>query len=172
MTDDGPLPSDELAPRLAEIALLLKPLYRRVLRKVELDEAIEGVGVGVRAVLDMLQLNGPMTVPQMGRAQALNRQFVQRMVNDAARHGYVEAIPNPAHRRSSLIQLTDSGRAAIGAVIAREHRLLGQVGGGLNQADVERCVKVLSSMLNALSEANANSVDREVGSATRDQRSR
>lgn len=156
MTADEPLPAEELAPRLAEVYLLVGPLYRRVLRKVELGEEIEGVGAGVRAVLDMLRLNGPMTVPQMGRAQALSRQFVQRMVNDAAGHGYVEAVPNPAHRRSSLIQLTGSGRAAIEAVIAREHGLLGQIGGGLTQADVDGCVKVLSRMLDALSDVDVD----------------
>ena len=154
-----PLAPDELAARLAEIYLLVGPLYRRVLRKVELGEEIEGVGAGVRAVLDMLRREGPMTVPQMGRAQALSRQFVQRMVNDAAGRGLVEAVPNPAHRRSSLIRLTDEGRAVIEAVIERERGLLGQVGqagGGLTQADVDACVKVLSSMLAAVSDVEVD----------------
>jgi DNA-binding MarR family transcriptional regulator len=153
---EEPLPPAELAERLADVYLLVGPLYRRVLRKVELGEEIEGIGVGVRAVLDLLRLNGPMTVPQMGRAQALSRQFVQRMVNEAAERGLVEATANPAHRRSSLIRLTESGRAAIGAVIAREHGLLGQVGGDLTQADVDACVKVLSQMLDALSDVEVD----------------
>lgn len=110
----------------------------------------------MRAVLDMLRLSGPMTVPQMGRAQALSRQFVQRMVNDAAEHGFIEAVPNPAHRRSSLITLTDAGRVVIEAVIAREHGLLAQVGGELTQAEVEACVKVLSRMLDALSDVEVD----------------
>ena len=42
MTADKPLPPDELAPRLAEVYLLVGPLYRRVLRKVELGQEIEG----------------------------------------------------------------------------------------------------------------------------------
>ena len=153
---DEPLPPGELAVRLAEVYLLVGPLYRRVLRKVELGEEIEGLGVGVRAVLDMLRREGPMTVPQMGRAQALSRQFVQRMVNDAAARGFVEAVPNPAHRRSSLITLTEPGRVVIEAVTAREHGLLGQVGGELTQADVDACVKVLSRMLDALSDVEVD----------------
>ena len=156
MTADEPLPPDELARHLTEVYLLVGPLYRRVPRKAKLGEDVERIGAGVRAVLGLLRLNGPMTVPQMGRAQALSRQFVQRMVNDAAGHGYVEAVPNPAHRRSSLIQLTDSGRATIEAVIAREHGLLGQIGGGLTQADVDGCVKVLSRMLDALSDVDVD----------------
>ncbi|AJT61786.1 hypothetical protein T261_0094 [Streptomyces lydicus] len=37
-------------------------------------------------------------------------------MNVAARHGLVESLANPAHRRSPLIWLTNEGRAAISAV--------------------------------------------------------
>ncbi|MFF3541503.1 MarR family winged helix-turn-helix transcriptional regulator [Streptomyces platensis] len=148
MTDiEPPLAPDDLAHRLTEVFDLVGPLYRRVQRKVEQAAPIEGLSVGVRAVLDLLRDNGPMTVPQMGRAQALSRQFVQRMVNDAAARQLVEILPNPAHQRSSLIRLTDEGRAAITAVLAREHALLRQVEGDLTDADVTACVRVLSKML-------------------------
>ncbi|MCX5107498.1 MarR family transcriptional regulator [Streptomyces sp. NBC_00378] len=148
MTDiDPPLPPEELAHRLTEVFALVGPLYRRVQRKVEQTAPIEGLSVGVRAVLDLLRENGPMTVPQMGRAQALSRQFVQRMVNDAAAAGLVEIIPNPAHQRSSLVRLTASGRAAIDAALAREQSLLRQVDGDLTDGDVTACVRVLGRML-------------------------
>ncbi|MEU9831588.1 MarR family transcriptional regulator [Streptosporangium sp. NPDC048047] len=148
MTDtERPLGPDDLAHRLTEVFDLVGPLYRRAQRKVEEGVPIEGLSVGVRAVLNLLHRNGPMTVPQMGRAQALSRQFVQRMVNDAAALRLVESIPNPAHQRSSLIRLTDDGRAAITAVMTREYALLGQVGGGLTDADVTGCVRVLTAML-------------------------
>ncbi|MEE1806359.1 MarR family winged helix-turn-helix transcriptional regulator [Streptomyces sp. BE133] len=148
MTDtDPPLAPEDLADRLTEVFALVGPLYRRVQRKVEQAAPIEGLSVGVRAVLDLLHEHGPMTVPQMGRAQALSRQFVQRMVNDAAAGQLVEVIPNPAHQRSSLIRLTDGGRAAITAALAREQALLRQVDGNLTDADVTACVRVLSSML-------------------------
>ncbi|WP_406484555.1 MarR family winged helix-turn-helix transcriptional regulator [Streptomyces sp. NBC_01563] len=150
MTDiDPPLAPEELAHRLTEVFALVGPLYRRVQRKVEQAAPIEGLSVGVRAVLDLLRENGPMTVPQMGRAQALSRQFVQRMVNDAAVARLVEIIPNPAHQRSSLVRLTGSGRAAILAALAREASLLRQVDGELTDADVTACVRVLGRMLEA-----------------------
>src|SRR5690606_38188516 len=95
--------SGELTDRLIEVFDLVGPLYRRAYRKVEQDAPVEGLTVGVRAVLNLLREHGPMTVPQMGRAQALSRQFVQRMTNEAAALGLVESVPNPAHRRSSLI---------------------------------------------------------------------
>jgi DNA-binding MarR family transcriptional regulator len=153
---DPPLAPDDLAHRLTEVFDLVGPLYRRVQRKVEQAAPIEGLPVGVRAVLDLLRENGPMTVPQMGRAQALSRQFVQRMVNDAAAGQLVEIIPNPAHQRSSLIRLTDRGRAAITAVIAREHALLREVDGDLTDADVTACVRVLTRMLELFDNVDVN----------------
>ncbi|MGW1952950.1 MarR family winged helix-turn-helix transcriptional regulator [Streptomyces sp. NPDC001920] len=144
---EEPLPPDELGHRLTAVFDLVGPLYRTAARKVELAEPIEGASAGVRAVLNLLRQNGPMTVPQMGRAQALSRQFVQRMVNDAAARGWVETIPNPAHQRSSLIRLTEAGAATITAVLAREHTLNRQVGGGLTDAEVRACVRVLTEMV-------------------------
>ncbi|MFC4505321.1 MULTISPECIES: MarR family winged helix-turn-helix transcriptional regulator [Streptomyces] len=142
-----PLPPDELGHRLVEVFDLVGPLYRRALRKVEQGEAVEGASVGVRSVLDLLRRQGDMTVPQLSRIQALSRQFVQRMVNDAAAHGWVESVPNPAHQRSSLIRLTEEGRVLITAVLDREHTLNRQVGGELTDAEVRACVRVLTEML-------------------------
>ncbi|WP_369274952.1 MarR family winged helix-turn-helix transcriptional regulator [Streptomyces sp. R11] len=149
MTDsDTPLDPDELGHRLTEVFDLVGPLYRRALRKLEQGEPVEGASVGVRSVLDLLLRLGPMTVPQLGRIQALSRQFVQRMVNDAVDRGWAESIPNPAHQRSSLIRITDAGRATITAVLDREHALNRQVGGDLTDAEVRACVRVLREMLN------------------------
>lgn len=126
---------------------MVGPLYRRVLRAVEQAAPIEGVSVGVHAVLDLLRSGGLQTVPEMGRAQGLSRQFVQRMVNDAADQGYVVRRPNPAHRRSVLVALTAEGERAIAAITAREHALLREVGGALTATDVDRCLLVLREML-------------------------
>lgn len=127
---------------------LVGALYRRGLRKLEQDEAVAGVSVGVRSVLVLLHRYGPMTVPQMARIMALTRQFVQRMTNEAMERGWTEATPNPAHQRSSLIRITDDGVAVITAILAREHALNRQVGGGeLTDAELRACVRVLKEML-------------------------
>lgn len=141
------LSAEELADRLSEVFDLVGPLYRRAQRKVEQDISSEGLSVGVRAVLTMLHHREPMTVPQIGRAQALSRQFVQRMVNEAAARRLVESVPNPAHKRSSLIRLTHEGRAAVTAVIDRERVMLSQAVGDLTDAEINNCIRVLSRLL-------------------------
>ena len=145
---DAPLPPDDLGHRVSEVFDLIGALYRRGVRKLEQGQEIEGVSVGVRSVLVLLHRYGPMTVPQMGRVMALTRQFVQRMVNDTVDRGWAEATPNPAHQRSSLIRITEEGEAVITAVLAREHALNRQVGGGeLTDAELRACVRVLKEML-------------------------
>jgi DNA-binding MarR family transcriptional regulator len=144
------LDPDEGARRLAEIYLVVGPLYRRVLRAVEEDSAATGIDAGQRAVLDMLRRHGPMTVPQMARDQELTRQFVQRMVNAAVDSQLVETVTNPTHRRSVLIRLTDRGHTAITEVVEREHHQLREASRGLQAEEIETTLAVLRRMLAAI----------------------
>ena len=144
MTDRDPPVRPE---RLAAVFDLVGPLYRRAHRKVDRDTAREGLSAGVRAVLVMLHAHGAMTVPQMGREQALSRQFVQRMVNEASARGLAEALPNPAHKRSRLIRLTEEGRRVVDALRERELAMLGPAAADLTAAEVEVCLRVLSRMV-------------------------
>lgn len=147
----------EIVPvaRLAQVFDLVGPLYRRAQRKVEQDVPSAGLSTGVRAVLTLLREHGPMTVPQMGRAQALSRQFVQRMVNEAAARQLVEPVANPAHKRSSLISLTGTGTAVIDAVLDRERATLSQVD-DLTEAEVAACLRVLSRLLRLLDDVDVD----------------
>lgn len=147
-----PLDPDLLADGLAEVYVALGPVYRRVARIVEQDEQLSGLSVGVRNVLDQLHRSGDRTVPQLARAQDLSRQFVQRMVHEAREAGHVELQENPAHRRSSLVHLTPRGRRAIEDVHAREHELLGRVGGDLTGGELDAALRVLHHMEQALIE--------------------
>jgi DNA-binding MarR family transcriptional regulator len=141
-----PLPPDELSRRLTEVFAVLGPLYRRVSRVVEDAERIEGVSIGVRAVLELLQAEGPQPVPSIAATLVLSRQFVQRNVDAAAARGWVRTAPNPAHRRSVLIELTPEGARTIAAVTARELGVLRTVGGDITADDIEACLHVLRSL--------------------------
>lgn len=145
-----PLTPAELGPRLATVYQVLGPLYRRVLRRVEADQPEMGMSVGVRAVLDELEVASPATVPDLARRLDLSRQFVQRSVNDARDVAWVELVDNPAHRRSSLVEITWAGLAAIQRVHEREQALMGLVGGDLTAEDIDTTLRVLREMLAAI----------------------
>ncbi|WP_327147125.1 MarR family winged helix-turn-helix transcriptional regulator [Nocardia sp. NBC_01329] len=140
---DEPLAPDDLADRLMEVFSRIGILYRHVYRKIEQETVPAGLSVGVRAICDLLDTQEPMTVPQMGRALALSRQFVQRMVNDALAAELVETFDNPRHQRSPLVGLTTKGSAAIATTTAREHAVLREVGGNLTGSDIDTCLEVL-----------------------------
>lgn len=144
------LPPDDLADRLARVYAVIGPVYRKVARIVEADEPVNGMSVGVRAVLDHLRREGACTVPRIAERQELSRQFIQRVVNDARDAGFVELVDNPAHRRSRLVHLTAAGREAIEAVVAREQALMGQVGGELTADELDATLRVLHHMKAAL----------------------
>lgn len=152
--NEAPLPPEELAAGLAEVYSVVGPLYRRVLRLVEHRAPDAGVSVGTRAALERLAETGTETVPAIARALALSRQFVQRSVNDACEQDLVTLQPNPAHRRSSLVELTEAGKAAIASVQAREHEAMAQVGGDLTGNELASTLRVLRHMLTALDEVS------------------
>jgi DNA-binding MarR family transcriptional regulator len=154
-TTDRPVP-EEHDERLMRVFDLIGPLYRRVVRKLEQDDTPPGLPVGVRAVLDLLRGAGPMTVPRMGRVLSLSRQFVQRTVNDAAERKLVEIRPNPAHQRSPLIGISEEGRAALAAVADREREVLRRIGADLTDDEIGACVRVLSHLLEAFQEGDAD----------------
>lgn len=55
----------------------------------------------------------PLTVAQIGRLMGLQRQSVQRTADALAADGFVDFLPNPAHRRAKLVRLTDQGNAVL-----------------------------------------------------------
>jgi len=132
------------AAAVAQVFDLLGPLYRQTVRTLEQSR---GVSVGVRAVLDLLRVRERLTVPRIADVLGLSRQFVQRCVNEAEAEGWVVLEVNPAHRRSSLVAVTRTGRAVVTGIRANEARSLGAVAASLEGADVEACLRVLSRLL-------------------------
>ncbi|MGG7573995.1 MarR family winged helix-turn-helix transcriptional regulator [Streptomyces sirii] len=105
-----------------------------------------GMTAGEHALLDALRSGGPRTVPQLARSMGLDRQPVQRWVNHAAELGLVVTAPNPAHRRSSLIELTTEGAAAIHGIQEFEATELRRRLADLPTEDVRTTLHVLDRL--------------------------
>ena len=139
-------PGESVEGRLYEVIRYVRPLHMYLGRAVADELEGRDVTMPVRAVLERLDDAGPQPVPAIGRSLWLTRQFVQRLVDEAAGHGLVEAVPNPAHKRSPLFRLTERGRAEITDIKANEAANLRRVADGLDPADVEACVRVLAHL--------------------------
>ncbi|MFI1499813.1 MarR family winged helix-turn-helix transcriptional regulator [Streptomyces platensis] len=155
----GPAATDVL---LYDVIRRLWPLHRTVVRAVERELADTGMTAGEHALLDALRTEGPRTVPQLARSMGLDRQPVQRWVNHAAELGLVVTAPNPAHRRSPLIQLTTEGTAAIRGVQQFEATELRQRLADLPAEDVRTALHVLDRLGEEFRHlANGSRVQRE-----------
>jgi DNA-binding MarR family transcriptional regulator len=74
-------------------------------------------------ILTDLSRFGPQTVPQMARSRPVSRQYIQTLVDTLSDHGLVELVENPAHRRSSLAQLTAKGESVLQQMNQRASRV-------------------------------------------------
>ena len=110
----------------AEIISLAEETVRFYFRLRYAANQIHGEGTltgGWRGILRVLRRNGPMTVPNLARSRPVSRQAAQSVVNNLLKNGLVDRIPNPAHKRSRLVQLTDAGARAIDRLSRRELEL-------------------------------------------------
>lgn len=86
---------------------------------------IEGVpqadlSSGEYNTLRILNDHGGMTVPNIARARLTSRQNTQVTINRLIANGWVESVPNPAHRRSPLLRITSAGASMLSVPLAKE----------------------------------------------------
>jgi len=125
---------------------LVRPIVLNSARVVEAEVRPLGWTVGSRAVMEALDSEAPLTVPQIAFRLSLARQNVQRHVDELLRLDHLQATPNPAHRRSVLIQPTPEGRAAFRTVHARELADLADVARTCTDQDLETAAQVLRAL--------------------------
>jgi DNA-binding MarR family transcriptional regulator len=130
----------------------IRPVHQLSARIVAASLVEEHLSVPVRAVLERLFASGPQTVPQVARWLLVPRQVAQRLADEAAALGLVEWTPNPAHRRSKLARLTDTGRATFDRIHTAELARLQPIADRLPAEDVAACVRVLARLVVELGE--------------------
>jgi DNA-binding MarR family transcriptional regulator len=105
-----------------------------------------------RGVLRGLARGGPQTVPQMARERPVSRQFIQSLVDDLLETGAIELVPNPAHARSHLVQLTEKGWAMVEEMEHVEATLYRRFAADFSASDLAAALKVLRGLRQKLSE--------------------
>ena len=106
---------------------------------------------GRRGVMRDIYRLGPRTVPQMARARPVSRQHIQQQVDILLERKLVRREPNPAHKRSPLIALTDAGRALIQNMRAEELHALSRLQAGTSDSAMRDATQVLAAWKEALS---------------------
>lgn len=98
--------------------------------------------------------DAPHTVPAIAERLGLARQSVQRVVNDLVDSGQLRLRPNPAHRRSPLVELTRRGRDSLRRANAStyETRLHQLTRAGLTPPELLGARTTVRKLLDALSD--------------------
>ena len=117
---DGEPDVDALGSLLDEVRLL----WHVMSQVAERLHHGENLTLGMRGVLEQLHRLGPATVPGIARQRRVSRQHIQLLVNALGERGLVTTALNPAHRRSSLVELTPAGRETFERMSRREQRHL------------------------------------------------
>jgi DNA-binding MarR family transcriptional regulator len=130
---------DELLTEVSALAIRLRQDARRV--------QISGyLPAGGHNVLKMLHRFGTLTVPQMARLDSTSRQNIQTVVNRLEREGCVTSAPNPAHKRSELVRLTDRGVASLETISRNAEAYRNKVLPNLSEGELARATELLRSI--------------------------
>jgi DNA-binding MarR family transcriptional regulator len=81
-----------------------------------------GVSAAGGLVLGLLRDNGALAPSELGQRLIVTRATVTGVVDSLERRGYVRRTPNPADRRSLLVELTPDGRRVVREVRTLIHR--------------------------------------------------
>jgi DNA-binding MarR family transcriptional regulator len=114
-TPDGDLLATEAVMNTIRTADMVFDQIGRLLRPI-------GVSAAGGLVLGQLRDNGPMSPSELGERLIVTRATVTGLLDSLERRGFVRRSPNPADRRSLIIEITPAGLDAVQQVRTRIHR--------------------------------------------------
>jgi DNA-binding MarR family transcriptional regulator len=88
----------------------------------------------------------PQPVAWLARSMGLNRQGVQRLVNEMIEDGLVETRPNPHHRRAHHVVLTKRGRDAYEAAARLQAPWVTDLVKGLSCDEIATALRVAATL--------------------------
>ena len=92
----------------------------------------------------------PQPVAWLARNMGLNRQGVQRIVNDMRDDGLLEIEPNPHHRRAHLVVLTKRGKQAFEAATRLQVPWVNGLAKGVSPRDIATTQRVVAELCERL----------------------
>ncbi len=136
----------EVIGRILRAAHLADARIRPVLRRAGLDR-------GAFDVLATLRRSGRpyrLTPTDLYRELVLTSGAVTHRVDVLARDGLVERVPDPGDRRSSLVALTDRGRAVVDDAMAAHMRCEAELAAALDEPGRRALATLLRDLLLAM----------------------
>lgn len=132
---------ERVSPLTEELGILATRLVRTIRRNLD--------GVAGMRVLSILDVNGPMGVSDLARADGCSQPTMSTAVAALVEAGMVDREPHPTDARGSLIKITASGSAELqdfrATYAAMIHERL--VRAGRSEAELAVAVSLLRDIL-------------------------
>jgi DNA-binding MarR family transcriptional regulator len=136
------------------IIRLLRPLYKHLEKAVHERLQAYGHTVIERAILEALHNTPQKTVPQIAQDLIVERQFIQRTINDLRAQGWVTRLTNPLHKKSFLFQLTPAGQDRIEKILKAEQAVLADIMRDIPLQDIQTTHTVINHLTTAFAHLN------------------
>lgn len=135
-----------------DIALLVADIYEAAGALRKSGEAVAKTEGQTQARWQLLSvISGDATsVPRAARRLGVSRQGVQRIANNLVDDGLAQWRPNPDHRSSPLLTLTDAGRRALVAITDRASAAQRSLTADIEADDIRTARNVLQRLTAAV----------------------
>lgn len=104
------------------------------------------INTSQRAVLEFIVEKESQPVPQIAQHLSVSRQNVQVIVNELQKLELVEAVENPAHKRSHLIKATDAGIKLFKTIRTKEAASLAKLEDKVSEQDIATTIRTLKTL--------------------------
>lgn len=94
--------------------------------------------------------DSPLAAPQVAQAMGVTRQGAQKQLNLLLEQGMIEALSNPAHKRSPLYSLTPKGQALYAQADALWSTQAAQLAAAIPADQLEATTQTLAGILHQL----------------------
>jgi DNA-binding MarR family transcriptional regulator len=120
------------------------------------QKATENLGqyelsVADRAVMEFLYPQKQLSVPEIASRYQVSRQHVQVTVNALRKKGLIESRPNPRHKRSVLMKLSEKGGELFAEILAKDKQTVERLFSAIPPKDRNTTRRTLETLLRELS---------------------
>jgi DNA-binding MarR family transcriptional regulator len=137
------------SPSVTGLAEHLRLAVSRTARRMR-QEATVGLSPTLTSALVSVERHGPLTPSELAMRERVQRPTATKVVAKLEADGLVERTADPTDRRSSLIAVSDDGRALLRQVRTRKDAFLAERLRALpaeDRATLERAADILERML-------------------------
>jgi DNA-binding MarR family transcriptional regulator len=134
-----------------QVVWLVRRLFRALAQKASENLGQYQLSVADRAVMEFLYPQEQLSVPEIASRYQVSRQHVQVTVNALHSKGLVESRPNPRHKRSVLIKLSEKGGELFAEILAKDKGTVERLFGAIPPEDRKTTHRTLEKLLSELS---------------------